>query len=75
MNIVYSVVMVVMLREFGEKKLTEKDLHVWVLEQNGAEKAVEKAKKFAMRRGGWDMGVPKSVTLISVEPKGAIDVM
>jgi len=75
MNKVYGVVLDVRLKEFGVRKPSQRELRLWVLEPGNAEGAIRKAKKFAMRKNGWDMGVPLSVRLVSVEPKGTIDVM
>lgn len=71
---VYEVGLDVRLKEYGEKKPIIKDLTLWVLEKGTPEAAIRKAKKWAMRRNGWDMGYPLSVKMTSVMKRGTIDV-
>lgn len=72
---VYEVGLDVRLKEYGEKRPVMKDLTLWVLEKGSPEAAIRKAKKWAMRKNGWDMGYPLSVKMRSVFRKGRIDVL
>lgn len=71
---VYEVGLDVRFKEYGVKRPVTKELALWVLEDGVAEKAVKKAKKYAMDKKGWDMGYPLSVTLLSVYKRGQIHV-
>jgi hypothetical protein len=72
---VYEVGLDVRLKEYGEKRPVIKDLTLWVLEKGTPEAAIRKAKKWAMRKNGWDMGYPLSVKMTSVLKRGRIDVV
>jgi len=72
---VYEVGLDVRLKEYGEKRPVIKDLTLWVLEKGTQEAAIRKAKKWAMRKNGWDMGYPLSVKMTSVLKRGRIDVV
>lgn len=71
---VYEVGIDVRFKEYGVKRPVFKELILWVLEDGSAEKAVKKAKKYAMAKKGWDMGYPLSVKLLSVVKRGRINV-
>lgn len=72
---VYEVGLDVRLKEYGEKRPVIKDMTLWVLEKGTPEAAIRKAKKWAMRKNGWDMGYPLSVKMTSVMKRGRIDVV
>lgn len=71
---VYEVGLNVRLKEYGEKRPTQNPILLWVLEKGTPEAAIRKAKKFAMKKDGWDRGYPLSVKMTSVMKRGRIDV-
>lgn len=72
---VYEVGLGVRLKEFGNKRPIMKEVTICVLEKGTAEAAIRKAKKWAMKKNGWDMGYPLSVKMRSVFQKCWIDVI
>ena len=72
---VYEVGLGVRFKEFGTRIPITKDLLLLVLADGSAEKAIRKAKKYAMNKKGWDSGYPLSVKLRSVSNQGRIDIL